>query len=33
VKKQKMNGKDLNDLIDKMGILVTNQNEGAIELG
>jgi hypothetical protein len=28
-----MNGKDLNGLIDKMGTLVTNQSEGAIEPG
>jgi hypothetical protein len=28
-----MNGKDFNDLIDKMGTLVVNQHEGATELG
>ncbi len=28
-----MNGKDLNGFIDKMGTLVANQNEGAIEFG
>ncbi len=29
VLKQKMSGKDLNDLIDKMGTLVVNQSERA----
>jgi hypothetical protein len=28
-----MNGKDFDGLIDKMGTLVANQNERAIELG
>jgi hypothetical protein len=28
-----MNGKDLDDLIDKMGTLVSNQNERATKLG
>jgi hypothetical protein len=28
-----MNGKDLDDLIDKMGTLVTNQSERATKLG
>jgi hypothetical protein len=31
VPKQKMNGKNLNGFIDKMGTLVINQNEGATE--
>ncbi len=28
-----MSGKDIDGLIDKMGTLVANQNEGAIEPG
>jgi hypothetical protein len=33
VLKQKMNDKHLDDIVDGMGTLVTNQSEQAIELG